>query len=97
MKKPHKILQLHVYGVQNNSANHTVELAVSVTATPAAVIPNNAMRTVGSVWNCKICSCLDLGDVEPSILMNLHCPLMKLLKPAVIKKQFRLEEQILGE
>lgn len=81
-----------IAGVQNNSANHTVELAVSVTATPAAVIPNNAMRTVGSVWNCKICSCLDLGDVEPSILMNLHCPLMKLLKPAVInKKQFRVQ------
>jgi hypothetical protein len=34
-----------IAGVQNNSANQTVEEAVSVTATPAAVIPNMAILT----------------------------------------------------
>mmetsp|Transcript_2741 Transcript_2741/g.5849 ORF Transcript_2741/g.5849 Transcript_2741/m.5849 type:complete len:224 (+) Transcript_2741:695-1366(+) len=38
-----------IAGVQNNSVNQTVEAAVSVTATPAAVIPNMAILMVGSV------------------------------------------------
>jgi hypothetical protein len=34
-----------IAGVQNNSANQTVDEAVRVTATPAAVIPNMAILT----------------------------------------------------
>lgn len=61
-------------GVQNSSAKTTCDAAVSVTATPAAVMPSKAKRTLGSVWNLSICSCRLFGDVFPSILINLYVP-----------------------
>jgi hypothetical protein len=64
----------YIAGVQNNSAKRTCDEAVSVTATPAAVMPSNATRTDGSFWKVSICSCRFFGEVFPSIRMCLYVP-----------------------
>mmetsp|Transcript_31341 Transcript_31341/g.74780 ORF Transcript_31341/g.74780 Transcript_31341/m.74780 type:complete len:371 (+) Transcript_31341:1009-2121(+) len=76
-------------GVQNSSVNQTVELAVRVTATPAAVIPSMAMRTVGSVWKRSICSCLAWGVVDPSMRMYLVVLLGRFDRPAPLDTSSR--------
>jgi len=41
-------------GVQCSSAKTTVDAAVSVMPTPAAIKPRTATRTVGSLWNSAV-------------------------------------------